>query len=363
MMKSVKVSTPSRICLFGEHQDYLNLEVVASAINLRFKAEGKLNDTNILRVKMTGENIEVEEVIDLTAPIVYENNRDYIKSAVNVLRNDGYEVKGYDIVMDSEIPIGKGMCSSTTMIIVFIKCLLELAGHPDKNSPEKIALLAFKAEVTEFNEPGGLMDHYASAFGGLVHLTFDMEETKVEPLNVSIPGSFILFDSLQDKDTTRVLASAKYPVLDAIKSLEADGITSVRDFVADPSKEALLTKLSEQHRRKLEANIDNYKILIEGLKLLKEGFDDVAFGELLKRHHGNLRDGLGISTEKIEEILTTAYENGALGGKINGSGGGGCCYVYARDMDCQRIVKAVEAKGYPAIVLKQDTGVRCDSVE
>ncbi|WP_105614277.1 GHMP family kinase ATP-binding protein [Vallitalea okinawensis] len=361
-MEKINCSTPSRICLFGEHQDYLGLEVVASAINLRFKAEGAKNKEDIIRVHLSGESIDKVEEISLTEKITYRDNRDYIRSAINVLRRNGYPVEGYDIDMDSEIPIGKGMCSSTTMTVVFIKMLLELANHPHKNDPEKIAMLAFDAEVTEFKEPGGLMDHYSSAFGGLVHLTFDPDKTVVEPLDFKIPGSFILFDSLQDKDTTKVLASAKYPVLDALESLKGEGITSVRDFISNDENIKFLECLEPLHRRKLEANIDNYKVLLEGIKLLQaDRFDEEAFGALLKRHHANLRDGLEISTPIIEEILETAYANGALGGKINGSGGGGCCYVYAKDEDCEDIVNAIEAKGYPAIILKQDTGVRCDS--
>ena len=53
-------------------------------------------------------------------------------------------------------------------------------------------------------------------------------------------------------------------------------------------------------------------------------------------------------------------ENGAYGGKINGSGGGGCCYVYAPRDKAEDIIKAVEAMGYPGKILVQDTGVRCD---
>lgn len=33
-MREVLCSTPSRICLFGEHLDYLGLEVIASAVDL-----------------------------------------------------------------------------------------------------------------------------------------------------------------------------------------------------------------------------------------------------------------------------------------------------------------------------------------
>ena len=364
-MKKIFTSTPSRICLFGEHQDYLGLEVVAAAINLRFHAEATPRDDMEIHLHLSGENIEVEEVIDLSKPIKYENERDYLKSVMNVLRKKGYPLnQGYDIVMHSEIPIGKGMSSSTTMIIVLIKVLLEMMNHPDKDNPELIARLGFEAEVTEFNEPGGMMDHYASAVGGLIHLTFNPEETVVKKIPNTIPGSFILFDSLQDKNTTKVLADAKTPVLEALEQLKSYGITSVRDFVKDENNLQYLSQLDDRRKIKLSASIDNYRILQEGLALLEgDDFSPEKLGDLLKQHHTNLRDGLEISTPIIEKILDTAYANGALGGKINGSGGGGCCYVYAHDEDCEKIVAAVQDMGYPGLIIKQDTGVRKDKEE
>jgi galactokinase len=134
-----------------------------------------------------------------------------------MLIKQGYVFKhGYDITLDSEIPIGKGMSSSTTMIVVLIKVLLEMLNSEDKNDAEKIARLGFEAEVVEFNEPGGMMDHYASALGGLVHLKFDKDAANVEKIQKTIPGCFILFDSGEEKDTTRVLANAKTPVVNGL---------------------------------------------------------------------------------------------------------------------------------------------------
>ncbi len=86
----IKVSTPSRICLFGEHQDYLQLEVVAAAINLRFSAIVEDREDSVIDIKIRDEkfsklgeenpeNLYQEYQIDLTKPIVYENNRDYLK--------------------------------------------------------------------------------------------------------------------------------------------------------------------------------------------------------------------------------------------------------------------------------------------
>lgn len=369
-MKKINVSTPSRICLFGEHQDYLGLEVIACAINLRFSAQIKPREDQIIHILIRDskidtlgmentENLYQTYDIDLNKPIVYENKRDYLKSAVNILLKQGISLRGFTIKMDSEIPIGKGMCSSSTMIVVLIKALLEGMGHPDRSNPEKIAFLAFQAEVTEFNEPGGMMDHYASALGGFVNLNFEGGKTVPERLDSVLPGCFILFDSKEQKNTTAVLASAKTPTMEAVKQAGK----GIRELIAD-GEDLSKYDLPDKNKKALLANISNYKILTEAKEMLKSGkIDDVRLGQLLNAHHANLRDGLGVSSNAIEVILHTALAAGALGGKVNGSGGGGCCYVYAREADAPRILKAVADKGFPGVILKKDTGLRVDQIE
>lgn len=371
MPETIQVSTPSRLCLFGEHQDYLGLEVVAAAINLRFRATLSrrsdrqihiaIRDSRLDRLdSVNDQQLYEHTIIDLTRPIVYENSRDYLKSSVRVLQKIGCDPGGFDIRLDSEIPIGKGMCSSSTMTVVLIKALLEGMGHPAKDQPRQVAELAFQAEVAEFNEPGGRMDHYTSALGGLVHLDFG-GEFRIRELDAKLTGCFLLFDSLEQKDTTRVLAASKVPAQAALAALAPWGIRSVHDFLADESRMNLLDHLDEFPRRKLRANIENSRLLQAGLRELgRSPVDDPALGRLIYRHHEQLRDGLGISTPTIEKILDRAMAAGAMGGKINGSGGGGCCFVYVQPEDAGRILDDVTSLGYPGRQLRQDSGVRRD---
>ena len=376
MMIKKYVSTPSRICLFGEHQDYLGLEVIALAIDLRFSASVEKRQDGKIDIKIRNsaigtlgqENIQglyEHYQIDLKKPIFYENNRDYLKSSVQVLLKQGYDLgSGFSIVMDSTIPIGKGMCSSSTMIVALIKALLEGIESPDRENAEKIARLAFLAEIVEFQEPGGMMDHYTSALGGQVHLNFADGKTKVTKLSGSIPECFILFDSLEVKNTTQVLADSKIPTLEALEMLKPYGVERVTDFIDRPELMESIDQLDEYRKKKLMVNIDNYRILQEALVLLKSGnYQPQQLGKLIYRHHLNLRDGLGISTPAIEKILDTALAHGALGGKVNGSGGGGCLFVYAMEQDAERIIQAVSAMGYPGRRIYQDTGVRLDRIE
>ena len=202
-----------------------------------------------------------------------------------------------------------------------------------------------------------MMDHYASALGGLVHLDFSTGTAVPTPLKLDLDGCFILFDSLQDKDTIKVLGDSKYPTQEALKQLGQYGITSIRDFYNDPSLEKYVDTLDEFHQRKVRANIDNYRIQREALSLIQDGkMTSEKLGELLNRHQKNLRDGLEISTPAIDRILETAIQNGAYGGKFNGSGGGGCLYCYAPLAKADPITAAVNALGYPAMVLHTDRG-------
>lgn len=365
-----KISTPSRLCLFGEHQDYLGLDVIALAIDLRFSAQVEPRRDSRIVIRIRDDRLDTLNVenpdglyqiheIDLSRPIVYDGRRDYLHSTVDVLLKEGYALTGADIRMDSTIPIGKGMCSSSAMVVALTKALLESIGHPDREDPGRIAWLAFAAEVLAFNEPGGMMDHYASALGGLVHLNF-AQGTRAVPLDVRLPGCFILVDSRARKDTTRILAESKIPQTEALAQLRPFGVTSVRDFIADPGKLDLLKKLDGFHRRKLSAGIEDHRLFLRGLEGLQSGIAPEELGALIYAHHVQLRDGLGISTPAVDGILETAMAHGAWGGKINGSGGGGCCFVYAAAHRAGEIISAVEALGYPARVLHQDTGVRVD---
>jgi len=370
----VRASTPSRICLFGEHQDYLGLEVIASAIDLRFSADASdapgdllaidIRDSSISELgQKNTEGLYQHYEIDLSAPIVFDKKRDYFKSIVKQLRKSGCKPTGANIKLDSEIPIGKGMCSSTTMVLVMTAALAKLWGHPKADDPIAMAELAWDAEVGEFGEPGGRMDHYTSAVGGLVHLDFRGGRTAVEPLSATPSGCFILFDSLEPKDTLDVLSKSKYPTLEGVEKLAPYGITSIRDFYEHPEYEELVKKLDGEHARKVNANISNYRIQREALEMISSGrIDDARLGELLNRHQANLRDGLGISTATIDRILETAIAEGAYGGKFNGSGGGGCLYVYAAADKAESIIEKIGSMGYPGAVLHTVAGLSSQAV-
>ena len=77
----MEVTTPGRICLFGEHQDYLGLPVIAMAISLRISITGKQrNDKQVVILKSDLNETEFFSLVDLK----YSKPRDYFKSGIKI---------------------------------------------------------------------------------------------------------------------------------------------------------------------------------------------------------------------------------------------------------------------------------------
>ena len=119
-----------------------------------------------------------------------------------------------------------------------------------------------------------------------------------------------------------------------------------------------LSKLNEDELILYRGTITNQDLLNDALKKLeKEDLDDQLIGELLNKHHQVLRDVLQISTPKIESMLDAAFNAGAVGGKINGSGGGGCMFVYAPE-NPEEVAKAIEFSEGKAYIIQPSEGTQ-----
>jgi len=201
-----------------------------------------------------------------------------------------------------------------------------------------------------------MMDHYTSALGGTVYIDCG-GDIAVETLKRPLHG-FVLGDSLEPKDTVGVLGQSKTDALLGVRLMEErmPGFhfrTSTADVVAP-----FLDALPERARRKVYANVVNWEITGAAKRLLETGpFDPAAFGTLIDRHHAMLRDGIGVSTPKLERMIEAAKTAGALGAKVNGSGGGGTMIAYAPGCEA-KVVEAIDRAGGRAGVVTIDTGAR-----
>jgi len=349
------VSAPGRICLFGEHQDYFGLAIIAGAIDLRITIFGRKRRDRLIHLDLPDIN-EVED-IDLDGPIIYAKPRDYLRSGVNVVQRNGARLdRGWDCLVRGTIPINAGTSSSSALVIAWVKFLLEAAGDPRAADPDQIAEFGFLTEVAEFKEPGGKMDHYASAKGQVVSIHFG-DEFKLDHLRRAL-GAFVLANSLQKKDTTGMLGFIKSNVhngVAGVKRIIPD--FSLRSPLGEPERSAI-ADLPADEQRLLRGTLLTRDLTSRGETLFQAAkFEHKEFGELLSAQHRVLRDELRISTPKIEDMLAAALGAGAYGGKINGSGGGGCMFAYAPD-DPDKVARAIDSVGGKSYIVSIGDGMK-----
>lgn len=356
-MEKIVASAPGRVCLFGEHQDYLGLPVIAGAISLRIWGEATERPGTGIEVHLP--DIGGEVALDPNVPQHYESRRDYLRSCLSVLQRRGLTWRrGWRVVIHGDIPICAGVSSSSALVVMWLRLLMGLSDQQPDVQPEELARLGHAAEVLEFDEPGGMMDHFCAALGGVLFVN-TIPPFSAERLNVALDG-IVLGDSHQPKATLETLRR--------IRSDVEEGIAQMRrylpgfDLRSTPLSEAelYLDHLTPLARKRLYANLINRQLTQEAAAELRAGRTS-ALGRLLTSHHEQLRDGLDLSTPKIEAMLKAAMAAGAAGGKINGSGGGGCMFVHAPGM-ADAAAGAMERAGGKAYRVRIDEGARLERI-
>ena len=317
--KYLRISTPGRICLFGEHQDYLGLPIIASAISKRIFIEGTKRNDREIRIDLP--DIKDAETIAFNGLLSYKKERDYFRSALSVLLKEGYTFpNGFDCVVHGDIPINSGTSSSSALIVTWINFLLRMSDQSLILTSEKIAEYAHRAEVLEFSEPGGMMDHYSTSVGNIIWLE-SVPKIKLEKINSRL-GAFVLADSREPKDTKAILARVKQGVLNIVNELrKINSEFSLYSIRLDEIEEYKKYLSNEQYEL-LGGTVKNRDITTAAKKIFATNpLDDKKIGDLLNDHYKILRDILRISTSKIDKMIDAALNAGAYGAKINGSGG------------------------------------------
>ena len=201
---------------------------------------------------------------------------------------------GFELYLNSDYPVGSGLGGSATLSAVVLGCFNML--RKDKWTQHELAEIAFQAERLHLGIAGGWQDQYAAVFGGFNFIEFHSEENIVSPIRLQSDIALELEESLVLCDT---------------------GIGHHSGNIHDDQRE---TMTSESVRKMVKKNVE---LTYSTRKHLLKG-NLTKFGECLdaawrlKRNFSKM-----ISNDHIDSIYEGALENGALGGKLLGAGGGG----------------------------------------
>ncbi len=245
-----------------------------------------------------------------TVSSVDEIEHDIIREA---LRLTGIK-DSIEITYVGDMPIGRagtGLGSSSALAVGLLAALYRHIGK--KADAKKLAEQACKIEIDILKRPIGKQDQYASAFGGLNHITFGPgEKVPVAPLKLSKAKLEALQDNL------------------------------LLFYTNTPSKSSEV--LSEQ-REKTPQNIDVLHKMVDLVGNVKKSLTKGAFADLGKALHENWMHKKKLAGKMSSGELDAHYEKalkaGALGGKILGSGGGGFFLFYCDKKNQKKLRQAL----------------------
>lgn len=337
---------PGRLCLFGEHQDYLGWPVIALSIPLacRIEVHPKNDDdgsSRRLELRVPALNkIVVYDLDNLPQRKDPHNTAepDFALAAIHEAVAEGWTFAcGADCISTSDIIMKAGCSSSSAFCVAWVNVLATLANK--SLTPVELAVRAHRAEVLHFDAPGGTMDHVTSAVGGLLRIGpghFQYESLPLYPPNQM--GVWVLAYSGEPKDTLHHLKRCKEKRLELFDKIDGNWDTNDNSSLDHLDKLLLKATLTNRDTEKRAASLweaGPRENMILGQQL----------GDLMKHHHEALRDGLLVSTTKLESLNNAALDANAWGFKVVGSGGGGCGVAWTDPDNATCVRKAMEKAG------------------
>ena len=207
-----------------------------------------------------------------------------------------------EIISMADVPAGTGLGSSSCYAVGLLNAL-----HTMKREYISLQGLAEEAchlEIDVLRKPIGKQDQYMAAFGGLRVLEIEKDGT------VHVGKTSISEGTIDDLNMNLLMFYTK-------TSRSADEILSEQSKGAKEEKKDVVESM--HYIKEI-----GYKIL-EAVK--SSNLTDV--GLLFDKHwQYKKRISAKMSNSRFDEIYRIAKENGALGGKISGAGGGGFFAFY-----------------------------------
>jgi D-glycero-alpha-D-manno-heptose-7-phosphate kinase len=237
---------------------------------------------------------QVDEVEQLQHPIIRES-----------LKLMGVTEPFLEITSMADIPAGTGLGSSGSFTTALLKALHI---HQKRLVPtHELAEQACQVEIEKVGAPVGKQDQFIAAYGGLACFHFlPNDRVEVTPLKIDPQTLYSLEDNL-------LMFFTGY----------------------SRSASSILKEQDDKSRQQDTAMIDNLhfmKDLAYKSKEALEGGDLRAFAGLMKIHWEHKRKrGASMSNPDIDRWYDLAMDNGALGGKVVGAGGGGFLLFYSEE--------------------------------
>ena len=314
---------PGRVNLIGEHTDYNGGFVMPTAIDLEthVAAEARAEPCLVIDSENFGERQQFP--LADPEPRAQGDWSDYVRGVAVTLERSGFRLRGMNLVIRGEVPIGSGLSSSAALEVAAAQALLAISGN-SVPAPE-LARLCQRAENEFVGVNCGIMDQFVCCCARAGHaLLLDCRSFNYRM--VPLPADVRLM--ICDTKVRRRLNAGGYNQRRA-ECEEGVRLLQSRDSTVRSLREATLEILEQVplpeviFRRCRHVITENARVTSAAAAL--EAGDLAAFGRLMGDSHKSLRDDYEVSCEELDLLVRIAEAlPGVYGSRMTGAGFGGC---------------------------------------
>ena len=321
----VIASAPGKIDLFGEHGEVAQGYILSLAVDRRFYVAASARSDNSLRFYSANLNERKKSTIAGLKFRREDRWANYSKGVIDALIHMGFGIKGVNLTLSSDVPIGIGLASSSAMTVATACAVKELYSLAISDAQLIEAARSSESRFMELHEGirSPMVSYYAKA-GHYVLL--DVRSLKVDYIPApEAPTALMVTDSrVQETMSDREKVEIENACRECTRVLD---LGDSGQYFRDLSKEDLASTvegLAERSRRVCLHIIKENLRVREFIRSLGEG-DAASAGRVLFRSHESLRDQLEISCPELDWLAKRAVEtDGVYGSRMIGNGYGGC---------------------------------------